>query len=140
MHNQILRHLIASIKYRFNKAVEGSPMDFGNFGLGHGSRSPREIVHHMYDVIHSTRVFVEEGAMPKGDLEKLSFEKEVDRFKAELYVLDLLIAQKPLDMNYSNRLIQGPLTDVLTHIGQLAMLQRLVGNPLEWEDFSKSDV
>ena len=41
-------------------------------------------------------------------------------------------------MNYSKRLLQGPLSDILTHIGQISMLSTLNDNPIEWEDFSSS--
>ena len=78
--------------------------------------------------------------MPQEEIEKLSFENEIERFKAELSKVDQLLDNKSLDVNYSKRLVQGPFSDVLTHIGQIAMLQRLVENPIDWEDFSRSNI
>ena len=43
-------------------------------------------------------------------------------------------------MKYSKILLQGPLSDILTHIGQISMLSRLNNNPIEWEDFSSSPI
>jgi hypothetical protein len=38
------------------------------------------------------------------------------------------------------RLLQGPLSDAMTHAGQLAMLRRLFGTPVPPEDFSKAAI
>jgi len=37
-------------------------------------------------------------------------------------------------------LFQGPISDVLTHIGQLAMLRRLAGSPVKGEVMIIADV
>ncbi len=140
MKNELLRHIISTIKYRFDKSIKGSHQSFGDFSLGNDSRSPIEIINHMYDVILSTRVFIEKETFPQGKSEKLGLDKEIERFNAELSKVDQLLAHKSLDINYSKRLLQGPFSDVLTHIGQLSMLQRFVENPIEREDFSRSDI
>lgn len=140
MENELLRHIISTIEYRFQKSMKGSSQTFGDFCLGKDSRSPKEIIHHMHDVIYSTRVFIEQESMPREKKEKLSFENETERFKDELSKVDQLLDAKSLEINYSKRLIQGPFSDVLTHIGQIAMLRRLFDNPIDWEDFSRSDV
>lgn len=133
-------HLIATIKYRFEKSVKGSRENFGEFSLGKNSRSSKEIINHMYDVVYSTRVFMEQEILPNEEIDQLSFENEIKRFNDELSKIDLLLDQKVLDINYSKRLVQGPFSDVLKHIGQIAMLQRLFENPIGWEDFSRSDI
>lgn len=140
MKNELLRHILSTIKYRFEKSVNGSRQTFSDFTLGKGSRSPREILHHMCDVIYSTRVFIEKESLPKQEIEKQSFEKEIERFNAELSKVDQLLDNKNLDINYSKRLVQGPFSDILTHIGQIAMLQRFVDNPIDGEDFSRSEI
>ena len=140
MKNELLRHIISTIKYRFEKSVKGSHQSFADFSLGKDSRSPKEIIYHMNDVIHSTRVFIEEESFPQEKIEKLDFENEIERFNAELTKIDQLLTNKSLDINYSKRLFQGPFSDVLTHIGQIAMLQRFVENPIAWEDFSRTNI
>ena len=35
----------------------------------------------------------------------------------------------------ANRLLQGPLADVMTHVGQIALLRRLTGSPIPPENF-----
>lgn len=140
MKNELLRHIISTIKYRFDKSIKGSRKTFGEFSLGKESRSLIEIVHHMCDVIYSTRIFIEKESLPKEKIDKLSFENEIERFIAELSKVDQLLDNKNLDINYSKRLLQGPFSDLLTHIGQIAMLQRLVDNPIDGEDFSRSEI
>jgi hypothetical protein len=140
MKNELLRHVISTIKYRFEKAINESHEAFGDFSLGKDSRSPKEIVHHMYDVIYSTRVFMEQASFPKEKIEQASFEKGIERFSAELRRVDQLLDKTNLDISYSKRLVQGPFSDLLTHIGQIAMLQRLADNPIAGEDFSRSKI
>ena len=60
MKNEFLRHTLATIDYRFRKAVNNADGEFGNFTAGHGSRTPTEIVHHMHQVLHTTRGLVTE--------------------------------------------------------------------------------
>lgn len=140
MKNELLRHIISTIKYRFEKSIKGSQQAFGDFSLGKDSRSPKEIINHMHHVIYMTRVFMEQKSLPQEKTEKLSFEIEIERFNAELSKVDQLLKNESLDINYSKKLLQGPFSDVLTHIGQISMLQRLVENPIDWEDFSRSDI
>ncbi len=140
MNNELLRHIISTIKYRFEKSINGSHQPFGDVSLGKDSRSPKEIVGHMYDVIYSTRVFIEQEALPQEEIEQLSFDNEIERFNAELSKVDQLLGKEDLDINYSKKLVQGPFSDILTHIGQIAMLQRFADNPIDGEDFSRSEI
>lgn len=140
MKNELLRHIISTIQYRFEKSIKGSHHNFGDFSLGNDSRNPKEIVNHMYDIIFSTRIFIEQDSLTQEKIEKLSFDNEIERFNTELGKVDQLLKNKSLDINYSKRLLQGPFSDVLTHIGQISMLQRLVENPINREDFSKCKI
>jgi hypothetical protein len=38
------------------------------------------------------------------------------------------------------RLIQGPVTDAFTHVGQLAMLRRLSGSPIRGENLYVAEI
>ena len=38
------------------------------------------------------------------------------------------------------RLLQGPLSDAMAHIGQLLMLRRFAGAPVTAENFLKADI
>jgi len=138
--NEYLRHTLATIDYRFKKSVKYRNTDFGDFSLGKESRSPKEIINHMYFVLRSTTIFIEEEKIQTEEPDKLDLELEIDRFSLEIKNLDKVLAENELDINYSKRLLQGPLSDILTHIGQISMLSRINNKPIEWEDFSSSRI
>ena len=140
MKNEYLRHTLATIDYRFQKSVKYRNADFGDFTLGKESRNPKEIINHMYYVLSATTIFIQEERIQKEDPCKLDLELEIERFNSEIKNLDIALAENELDMNYSKSLLQGPLSDILTHIGQISMLSRLNNNPIEWEDFSASPI
>tara|TARA_R110002096_G_scaffold18857_1_gene63657 strand:- start:3702 stop:4139 length:438 start_codon:yes stop_codon:yes gene_type:complete len=140
MKNEYLRHTLATIDYRFQKSVKYRNTDFGDYALGKESRSPKEIINHMYFVLSSTTLYIQEKRIQKKEPDKFDLELEIDRFNLEITNLDKILAENELDMNYSKRVLQGPLSDILTHIGQISMLSRLNNNPIEWEDFSSSPI
>ena len=140
MKNELLRHTLATINYRFNKAVKYRDAEFGRFSLGNGSRTPAEIIHHMYSVLKWT-VNVVEGREPLKDRPPLlDLNGEIQRFNSEVAHLDKVLAEVDLSMAASKKLLQGPLSDILTHIGQISMLSRLHGRPIAGEDFSSAPI
>lgn len=140
MENEYLRHTLSTIAYRFKKSVENVDVEFGNFTLGNGSRNPNEIINHIYFVLSATRIYIVEKRIEKETPERFNLKLEVDRFNSELKNLDSVLADKELEINYSKRLLQGPLSDILTHIGQISMLRRLSNDPIEGEDFSSASI
>lgn len=140
MKNEYLRHTLSTIDYRFQKSVKYAANDFGDFTIGKGSRTPNEIINHMFQVLNGTRIYIQEERRVKEIPEQFNLKLEIDRFNMELKFLDEVLSEKELDMNYSKKLFQGPLSDILTHIGQLSMLSRLNNNPIEGEDFSAAQI
>lgn len=140
MNNELLRHTIATIQYRFEKSVADSKEDFGIFDLGNDGRNPIGIVNHMYHVLHVTRVFLEEERFETEHPEEMTFPQEIERFNRELVNTDKALELNELPVNYSKRLLQGPFSDLLTHIGQISMMQRLDGRPITAEDFSAASI
>jgi hypothetical protein len=66
--------------------------------------------------------------------------KDVERFFTALDAFDAFLAtdaplQAPLD-----RLLQGPVADALTHVGQIALLRRLAESPLQGENYFRADI
>jgi len=94
----------------------------------------------MYFVLNATKIYIQEERIQKEEPEKFDLELEIDRFNLEIKTLDEVLSENELNMKYSKILLQGPLSDILTHIGQISMLSRLNNNPIEWEDFSSSPI
>lgn len=137
--NQTLRLLLATIAYRGTRAIENGPENFPDLRLAEGSRTPREILFHIVDLLDWTGLFAR-GERPKGSRQIGSWQEAVDLFYSSLRELDDLMATGSEPQVAANRLIQGPLADALTHIGQLAMLKRVAGFPVERESYAMADI
>ena len=65
-----------------------------------------------------------------------AFGAEVERFHETLAELgDLVAAERQWRSISPTQLLQGPLSDAMTHAGQLALLRRLSGDPIPPENF-----
>ena len=137
---EMLRHMLATLAYRTQKALNDASEAFGEFEAGGGVRTPKELLRHMTGVLGYARTWFRGGEREQlAPLETLS--DEVTRFHETLGDLSEHLANRdPLvDMSYE-RLLQGPLSDAMTHVGQLAMLRRLAGSPVAPENFILAEV
>ena len=67
----MLRHFLAVIAYRTQKALRDAPASFGTFDAGSQVRTPTELVRHMTSVLGHARMFFVGGryhAEPLADL------------------------------------------------------------------------
>jgi hypothetical protein len=64
---------------------------------------------------------------------------EVTRFFEGLSALDAAMAADGFNGSV-DKLIQGPLADALTHVGQLAMLRGMAGAPVRPESYAKAAI
>jgi hypothetical protein len=130
----LLRHFLAAIAYRTAKALRDAPAGFEAFDAGHDARTPRKLVRHMSGVINSAIGHVSE---PRGILVDCpTYPAEVERFFALLRELaDRIVEKVGITDSDAERLLQGPLSDVMAHAGQLALLRRLSGSPIPPENF-----
>ena len=130
----MLRHFLAALAYRTQKAVRGAPGDFPTFAAGNDVRTPKELVRHMTSVLGYARTFFIGGTYYPEPLP--TFRDEVKRFHAMLEDLrGHLESGTPCELS-EEQLLQGPFSDAMTHAGQLAMLRRLHGGlPVRSENF-----
>lgn len=135
----MLRHFLAALAYRTQKALRGAPESFGTFQAGNQVRTPAELVRHMTSVLGYARTFFLGGRYWPDPLPDLG--AEVARFHAMLEDLGHHLAEgTELRGTTEEQLLQGPFADAMTHAGQLAMLRRLSGSPVRPENFVKADV
>ena len=129
---ELLRHSLAALAYRATRALEDAPEDFA--GLIGAGRKPAEILAHMGDLF-DWALSMAEGKQCWRNSQPLSWAEEKQRFFAALGAFDAYLASaEPLQASIE-RLLQGPVADALTHVGQLAMLRRLAGSPAIGENF-----
>ena len=136
----MLRHFLAALAYRTQKALRDAPAEFADFEAGARTRTPKELVRHMTSVLGYARTYLVGGSYWPEPLPDLA--AEVDRFHEMLAdVAGHLERGTPLrDGVTPERLLQGPFADAMTHVGQLAMLRRLAGWPVPPENFIAADV
>ena len=136
----LLRHFLAALAYRTQKALRDAPAEFGDFSAGEQTRSPKELVQHMTSVLGYARTYFVGGQYRPKPL--LTLGDEVVRFHQMVESLAAHIAKDdPLaDQTTAERLLQGPFSDAMTHAGQLAMLRRLAGIPVAPENFIVADI
>ncbi|HEY2975409.1 MAG TPA: hypothetical protein VGJ48_23035, partial [Pyrinomonadaceae bacterium] len=136
----LLKHFLAALAYRTQKALRDAPPDFGSFCPPAQLRSPKELIRHMTSVLGYARTSFIGGHYWPEPLDSLI--AEVDRFHQVLDDLGQHLANEtPLrDDMTEERLLQGPFADAMTHVGQLAMLRRLAGSPVAPENFIVADI
>jgi hypothetical protein len=142
MHDdaRLLQHYLAALAYRTQKALRGAPASFAEFRAAPGVRTPHELVRHMTSVLGYAHTLCEGGSYTASRLPTL--DAEVARFHVMLEELAAALTRTPLasDLATPERLLQGPLSDAMTHAGQLALLRRLAGSPVPPENFLKADI
>ena len=127
------------LAYRTQKALRGAPEEFASFEAGNAVRTPKELVRHMTSVLGYARTFFRGGTYRAESLESLS--DEVQRFHLMLHDLSDHLERGDALLNVTpEQLLQGPLADVMTHAGQLAMLRRLHGSAVPPENFIEAEI
>jgi hypothetical protein len=134
-----LRHYLGSIAYHAQKAIRGAPAEYWRFAAGNKVRTPESILRHMTSVLGYARTFFLGGIYRPEPLPTV--QAEIDRFHGTLEELSrLLEGGAPLQGITGLQLLQGPLSDVMTHVGQLSLLRRLHGSPVPPENFIYADI
>lgn len=139
---ELLRHTLATLAYRFQKAVTDSPPGFEHFQAGNGVRNPLEIVRHMTHDLLYVIMQLNEGRVERIPTpDPIDWQGEISRFHNTLARIDaLLLSFKRDSLADLKLLLQGPLSDVMTHIGQIAMIRRLAGSPVKGESFMRARI
>ncbi len=136
---KLLRHFLAALAYRTQKALRDAPPAFANFRAADRVRTPLELIRHMDSVLGYARTFFVGGSYRPP--ENVSFAEAVAHFHE--VVEDLarhLAAGTEMHGITAARMLQGPFSDAMTHAGQLAMLRRLAGDPVPPENFIYADI
>jgi hypothetical protein len=104
-----------------------------------GVRAPGQILAHIGDLM-DWGLSIAMGKREWHDSKPLAWEKEVDRFFAALTKFDDYLASSETVHTTPEKLLQGPIADALTHVGQLAMLRRIGGEPLKGESYYEAEI
>jgi hypothetical protein len=137
-HQACFRHLLATLAYRGGRCLRDAPEGFSGYVSG-GGRTPLAILAHIGDLLDWT-LSMARGESRWHAATPSDWDREVARFHQGLERLDqYLAAGLPVQAEWA-RLLQGPLADALTHVGQLAMLRRQAGCPVTGENYFLADI
>lgn len=137
----LLNHFLAAIAYRTQKAIRDAPAGYWQFSAGHQARTPIDILRHMTSLLGYVRTHFLGGTYPVKPEPLTTPALEVARFHDLIVdVGGLLMVGTPLREITHQQLLQGPFADVMTHVGQLALLRRLADAPVPPENFIYADI
>jgi hypothetical protein len=136
---ELLRHALATLAYRGGKAVRGAPDSFAAFHLAATSRTPVQILAHIGDLL-DWALSLARGKEAWKDEAPLAWPDEVSRFYDGLARLDAELAGSDPKGATIEQLLQGPIADALTHVGQIAQLRRLAGAPIRGENYLRAEI
>ncbi|MFZ0687290.1 MAG: hypothetical protein WAM89_17235 [Terriglobales bacterium] len=135
----LLRHTLATLAYRGAKALRDAGPGFAEHGSPETSRTPAKILAHMGDLM-DWALSMADGRREWHDSTPLAWERECERFFTALKKFDdYLASDKPLEAS-AEKLFQGPIADALTHVGQIAMLRRMAGVPMQGENYFVAEI
>jgi hypothetical protein len=131
---QLLRHSVATLAYRGGKAIRGAPDSFAEFHAAQDTRTPTQILAHVGDLL-DWALSAARGQQQWHESAPLPWPDEVGRFFGALEAFDAYLASEGPLQAPAEKLLQAPIADALTHIGQIAMLRRLAGVPILGENY-----
>lgn len=141
MDSATLRHVVAGIRFRFVHVFADAPADFAEVRVGEGGRTVLDITDHLTQLAKfSLQVFMPDTSR---ELETVPWDASYQRFLAALTALDDALAQQKVSPDSPmtlEQMLHGPLLDMATHIGQLAMLRRVAGSPVRRVRYWQAEV
>jgi hypothetical protein len=135
----MVRHLTATLAYRAGKVLRDAPARFATMSVGKAARTPVQVVAHMADLM-TWAVGLAQGEYVWKAEGGEDWDTEVARFFNRLAALDRELETREVPRDSVEKLIQGPLADALTHVGQLAMLRGISGAPVRPESYARAEI
>ena len=129
LKREVLRHLVATVAYRGGLAVKDAPEGFATFRAHETTRTPGEVLAHIGDLLEGSLHLVQ-GNLIHLESVPLLWNDEIARFFSGVKKLDAYLASEAPLACPVEKLVQGPIGDALTHVGQIVMLRRMSGNPI----------
>jgi hypothetical protein len=136
---ELLRHTVATLAYRAEKALRDATPEFAGFRISSSSRTPLDLVAHLADLMEwATRMAQGEyrwSAGPAAD-----WTSATERFFAGLRSLDDALETTTFEAHSAAMIFQGPIADALTHVGQLALMRGAAGVPVRPESYARAEI
>ncbi len=134
LKRELLRHLVATLAFRGGIAIADTPDNFSEFRAAENARSAGEILAHIGDLIQGS-LYLMEGELVYLQSPAQSWTDDVKRFFTVIEEFDSYLASDAPLAQPIEKILQGPIADALTHVGQIVMLRRLAGKPIRAESY-----
>lgn len=134
-----LRHTLATLAYRAEKALRDPPAGFASHRIGASSRTALEIVGHLGDLLEWGSELAD-GRWTWRAASAGTWDADVERFFAALAKLDARLATGAPPGYPAGVIFQAPIADALTHVGQIAMLRGHFGAPVRPESYGRAEI
>ena len=129
----VIARLLDGLGFRFYWATEGLTLEDYGFSPGNGCQSIRELVGHIWGLVN----WVCLATYGQGERRPQEAQLRKDHVLGLLHKLrnhfaslsDQELSAITIDSRPFWHLINGPISDALTHIGQINSFRRLAGNP-----------
>ena len=115
------------------------PEDFGPFRAHETTRTPGELLAHLGDLLEGS-LYLLKGEMVHLSSPPLDWQDGVTRFFSAVRKLDLFLASDARLACPVEKLVQGPIGDALTHVGQIVMLRRMAGAPIRSVGYFNAEI
>ena len=136
----LLRHMLATIAYRGGKTIRNAPDGFANFRAEGILNTPLLLLAHIGDLIEWAHTWCNGDVESYRISEPLGWEGESQRFYRTLASFDqFLVSAGRLQVDL-RAVFQAPIADALTHVGQLALLRRMAGDPVAGEAYRLAEI
>ena len=139
LKREVLRHMVATVAYRGGVSVRDAPENFATFRAHETTRTPGEILAHIGDLLEGS-LHLLQGEMVFLTSTPLPWKDEISRFFSAVRGLDSYLATDAPLACPVEKLVQGPIGDALTHVGQIVMLRRMAGIPIHPEPYFTAEI
>jgi hypothetical protein len=136
----IIIRMLDGLGFRFRYATEGLTLQDYQFSPGHDCRTIGEIVEHIWGLLNwiCQNIFGADETRPtEVELQRLHILELILKLRACFEQIDdTTLARITIREQPFWHIINGPLSDALTHTGQINTLRRLAGNlPIKTRPF-----
>lgn len=134
-----LRHTLATVGYRGEKAVRNAPADFADFKASESTRTPAQILAHIGDLF-DWALSIAKGKTVWNESVPQSWVEECARFFEAVKKFDDYLASDAEIAKPAEKIFQGAVADSLTHIGQINLLRRMFDSPIKGESYYRAEI
>ncbi|HEX8738311.1 MAG TPA: hypothetical protein VF721_23450 [Pyrinomonadaceae bacterium] len=139
LKRELLRHLTAALVFRAKIAILDAPDDFAAFRIDENIRTPAELLAHLGDLLEGS-LHLMKGNLVYLNSAPLAWKQEITRFVSAAKEFDAYLASDAPLGQPVEKIMQGPVADALTHVGQIVMLRRAAKSPVRVEGYFTAEI